>query len=187
MYLAKYDVENWLTLKSIPPPHHPPQISEILRQSPIKLKMAVSCTVNLILQILSIALGVYGIIAGIVMMTNGSFRSIIMGVFVIIFGVALILVEVYIFGFFSYFGFLMKQWGKAIMYLFLGALLWGTSGMGLANVIIFWAAAIAYFIFAFVIPIVNAPILQGGMNSGSPPDLTVNSTSIYEASGNDNV
>lgn len=149
--------------------------------------MAVTCNFNFVLQIICIILGVYGIIAGIVLMATGTFRGIIMGAFVVVFGVCLILVEVYIFSFFSYFGFLLKSWGKAIMYLFLGALLWGTSGIWLANVIIFWAAAIAYFVLSFFFPVVSVPLMQGGLNGGAPPDLTVNSSSIYESGGNDAV
>lgn len=147
-------------------------------------KKAMNCSVALIVQIVSIIAAIFGIIAAFIGMFTGTvtFVGIVRGIYTIIFCVFLILCEIYIFSFFKYFGFMFKNWGKALAYLFMGAMLFSSHGFGLACAIIFWILTIAYFVLAFIIKKVSPPLLQGGAKAGSPPSLEINSTEVYETS-----
>ena len=144
--------------------------------------MAFQCTVQFSFQVIALVAALFGIIAGfITMFTGGSngFILFIRGVYTIIFALVLGLIEVYVFSFFGYFGFLLKLWGKGIMYLFVGALLFATSGFGLACAIIYWACAVIYGILGIFFPVSAPPLLQGGFR-GYPPEIHVSSSEIYE-------
>ncbi|OHS95974.1 hypothetical protein TRFO_37869 [Tritrichomonas foetus] len=88
--------------------------------------------------------------------------------------------EVYIFAFFKYFGFLLKPWGKALMYLFVGALLFQKNGFELFCGIIYWALAVVFCVMGFLIKQMPPPLMQGGLKGGSPPDITIDANAIYE-------
>ncbi|OHT07182.1 hypothetical protein TRFO_01318 [Tritrichomonas foetus] len=135
---------------------------------------------TLILQIISILAGIFGVVAGVIRCFSGGFGGFINGIITILFALFCLICEIYIFSFFRYFGFMFKNWGKGCMYLFMGALLFATSGFGLVCAIIFWALAIVYFVLAFFAKAVSPPVLQGGWKSGSPPSMNIDASEIYE-------
>lgn len=142
----------------------------------------VDVTFPFILQIVALVAAVFGIASGLVHMFTGGgdgFVHFVRGVYTIIFALALGCVEVYIFGFYKYFGFLLKSWGKGIMYLFMGALLFATSGFGLVCAIIYWVLAVFFGIVGIFIPVTNPPFLQGTFR-GSEPNIQVSSSEIYK-------
>ena len=107
----------------------------------------VECNPGLIVQIIAIVAAVFGIVAGIVGFFDfASFVSVVMNLFVILISLLLLSVEIYIFSWMRYFGFLIKPWGKAAVYLFMGALLFAKKGFGLACAIIFWVLFFLYLI-----------------------------------------
>ena len=135
-----------------------------------------------IIQYVSIVVDCFGVIAGLVRICTDSisFVGIIRGLFTIVVAVFLLLGELYIFSFFRYFGFIFKNWGKGLAYLFMGASLFASSGFGLFVAIIFWIVAIAYFILAFIFKQVSLPLFQGGCTGSSPPSMALDSSEIYE-------
>ncbi|KAH0789744.1 COPI associated protein [Histomonas meleagridis] len=144
--------------------------------------MGFKCTIQFAFQVIALVAAVFGIVAGFVTMFTGGDQGFILfvrGVYTIIFALALGCIEVYVFKFFGYFGFLLKLWGKGLMYLFMGALLFATSGFGLACAIIYWACAVIYGILGIFFPVSAPPLLQGGFR-GSEPDVHVSSSEIYE-------
>ncbi|KAH0790931.1 COPI associated protein [Histomonas meleagridis] len=92
-----------------------------------------------------------------------------------IIALALGCVEVYVFQFFRYFALILKVWGKAIMYFFIGALLFSTHGFGLACTIIYWICAVGYGIVAWFFPVPAPPLLQGGFK-GAEPEIQLSYT-----------
>lgn len=135
---------------------------------------------KVIVQIICIIVGVFGVIAGIVaLVTCHSFVGFIRAAYAILFCLILILCEIYIFGFFKYFGFLLKNGGKALMYLFVGALLFGRSGFPLFCGILYWALAVVFAIMGFMVPYMPPPLLQGGYK-GSAPNVSIDSSEIYQ-------
>ena len=144
--------------------------------------MGLKCTIQFTFQIIAIVAAVFGVCSGFVtMFTGGSYGFILFvrGIYTIIFALALGCTEFYVFSFFSYFGFLLKLWGKGIMYLFMGALLFATSGFGLACAIIYWACAVIFGIVGIFFPVSAPPLLQGGLR-GEEPEIHVSSSKIYE-------
>lgn len=80
----------------------------------------------------------------------------------------------------KYFGFLLKLWGKSIMYICVGCLIFNTDE--LAQVIIascFWVLAVIYFIMNFVISGVNPPVFQ----RNTIPNVTTSSDDYYGTDG----
>ena len=75
---------------------------------------------------------------------------------------------------------MFKNWGKGLMYLFNGALLYGNSGFPLACAIIFWALGVAYIVLAFFVKQVALPMFQGGFCGSNPPSMACSSSEIYE-------
>jgi hypothetical protein len=109
-----------------------------------------------------------------------AFVRFVRAAYTIVFCAALVCVEVYAFPFFKYFGVLLKMWGKAIMYLFVGALLYWNSGFGLACAIIYWILAVAFGIAGYFFRFASLPLMQ---RAGNPPDVGVSSSQIYEGQG----
>ena len=152
--------------------------------------MKIKFTKKLILQYACIVIGAFGIIASFVYMfdthwRNGryeasNFTDIIRGIYTILFCGALILVEIIIFPFFKYFGFLMKTGGKALMYLFVGALLFGVKGFSLFCGILYWALAVIFAILAFFVKTISPPLLQGGLKGNPPQNLDIDANDFYE-------
>ncbi|KAK8893457.1 hypothetical protein M9Y10_021879 [Tritrichomonas musculus] len=134
-----------------------------------------------IIQICAIIVDIFGIIAAIVHLCSDGigFVGIIRALFTIALGVFLLMGELYIFSFFRYFGFIFKNWGKALAYLFMGAALFANSGFGLFVAIIFWIIAIAYFILGFIVKQVSYPVFQGGCKGSPPPSMSLDSSEIY--------
>lgn len=138
--------------------------------------MAFVCNVAFAFQIVSIVAGCFGIIVAIVCLIKWfSVPGLIMDIFVILFSLIIIASEVYVFDFFKYFAFILVFWGKAIFYLFMGFLLFSTSGIGLVAAIIFWALFIAYIILHFVFHITSVPIMQ----KNSPPSFETSNTDYF--------
>ena len=134
-----------------------------------------------IIQICAIIVDFFGIIAGLVRICTDSisFVGIIRGLFTIAVAVFLLFGELYIFSFFRYFGFIFKNWGKGLAYLFMGASLFANSGFGLFVAIIYWVVAVAFFILAFIIKKTALPIFQGGCKGSPPPSMAIDSSEIY--------
>ena len=141
-----------------------------------------NCNVRLIIQISCIVIGVFGVIASIVIMAKyiSGFFPIIRSIFTLIMCIALIACEIYLFPFVKYFGFILKHGGKALSYLFIGGCLFQKSGFPLFCAILYWILASIFFIFIFVLPGISLPILQGGMKEGSLPDLSISALEIYQ-------
>jgi hypothetical protein len=140
--------------------------------------------VPLIVQICALLVGVFGVVAAFLIMFDhpAGFTGWVRGVYALLFCLVLIEVEFFIFSFHKYFGFLLKNWGRGLMYLFVGALLFGTEGYGLWCAIIYWALAVVFGILSFFIPVAARPILQGGL-CGSPSELELNvkSSDIFKS------
>ena len=148
------------------------------RQSVLMGKHSLAC----IFQIIAICVSLFGIIAAIVLMVIAAvdFVGAVRHIFTILFCAALLLIELYIFSFFKYFGFLLKCWGKGLMYLLVGALLFQTSGLGLFAAIVFWILAVVFGIIAYFLPVTALPLFQGGVCGKSPPDVSVTANDVYE-------
>ena len=130
----------------------------------------------LVVQIIAIVAAVFGIVAGCVGFFNfASFVSVVMNLFVILFFLVLLSVELYIFSWIKYFGFLLKPWGKAAVYLFMGALLFAKRGFGLACAIIFWVLFIFYVIISIFLHGAAPPIFQ----RKNVPNVSSNSDDYY--------
>jgi hypothetical protein len=129
-------------------------------------------SVPLVVQICALVVSVFGIVASFLIMFDhpAGFTGWMRGVYVLFFCVVLAEVEFYVFAFHRYFGFLLKNWGKGLMYLFVGALLFADSGYGLWCSIIYWVLAVVFGIVAFFVPVAARPMLQGGL-CGSPEEL----------------
>ena len=131
---------------------------------------------GIIVQILAIIAAVFGLVAGIVGFFNfDSFVSVIMNAFVIVFSLTLLSVELYVFSWIKYFGFLIKAWGKAAVYLFMGALLFAPKGFGLACAIIFWILFVIYVIFAIILQAAAPPLFQ----RSDLPNISSSSNDYY--------
>ena len=143
------------------------------------VKHSLACT----FQIIAICVSLFGIIAAIVLMviTAIDFIGAVRHIFTIIFCLALFMLEIYIFSFFKYFGFLLKCWGKGLMYLLVGALLFQTSGFGLFCAIAFWVLAVVFGILAYFLPVMAVPAFQGGICGKAPPSIAITAKEVYEA------
>jgi hypothetical protein len=143
----------------------------------------VQCSIPLIVQFCAILAGIFGVVAAFLIIFNNpsGFNDWIRGLYALFFCLTLIELEFYVFGFHKYFGFLLKSWGKGLMYLFVGALLFATSGYGLWCSIVYWAVAVVFGIVAIFVPIASRPLLQGGL-SGEPSnlDLGLKSSDIFK-------
>lgn len=140
------------------------------------------CDFKRIIQIACIVVGAFGIIASIIVLAKYArgFFPVISTLFTLFLCVALIIVEVYLFSFIKYFGFILKPGGKALAYLFIGGCLFEKSGFPLFCSILYWILAVAFCVMAFLVPQLALPILQGGYKDGDLPDLKVDSSSIYQ-------
>jgi hypothetical protein len=143
------------------------------------------CTTPLVVQVCAIVVGLFGVIASFLIMFDhpGSFINWVRGLYALAFALVLIELEFYVFGFHKYFGFLLKNWGKACMYLFVGGLLFWKSGYGLWCGIIYWVMAVVFGIVSFLVPVAARPLCQGGV-WGSPDELAlaVKSGDIFKSS-----
>ncbi|KAK8870722.1 hypothetical protein M9Y10_008609 [Tritrichomonas musculus] len=145
-----------------------------------------SCNFRFIIQIACIIVGVFGIIAAIVIMAKYAhgFFPIIRSLITLLLCVALICVEVYLFPFVKYFGFIIKTGGKALSYLFIGGCLFANSGFPLFCAILYWILAVAFGIMAFLVPNLALPLLQGGYKDGELPDLSLTASELYQGQDN---
>ena len=137
--------------------------------------MPVSCNLSLAVQITSIVAGAFAVVIGIYCMfdlNDGSpkFQQFILNAFLVIFGVGIMMIEIYIFDFAKYFGFMLKTWGKSMMCLFMGCFVFWTRGIRLVAAIIFWILSIFYFVFIFISAGIAPPLLQ--RNSGVAFEVT---------------
>ena len=116
-----------------------------------------------IVQIVSIIAS--GLGAGISILTlilySYNYQGFVICVYVFLFCACLLLSEIYIPGFFKYFGFLLKNWGKAFMYILLGFLFFNTSSLiHIITGIAFWALSIFYVILSITANGIAKPLLQ---------------------------
>lgn len=141
------------------------------------------CNIRSIAQIACLVVGGFGIIASIVILAKYArgFFPVIRTLFTLLLCVALICVEVYLFPFVKYFGFILKAGGKALAYLFIGGCLFEKRGFPLFCAILYWILAVAFCVMAFLVPQLALPILQGGYKDGDLPDLSINSTTLYHS------
>lgn len=136
-----------------------------------------------IIQIACIFIGAFGIIASIVNLAKYArgVAPVIRTLFTLLLCVALILVEIYLFPFVKYFGFILKPCGKALVYLFIGGCLFYKKGFPLFCAILYWVLAVIFIIMVFLLPQIALPILQGGYKDYYDlPDLSIDSSTIYQ-------
>ena len=131
-----------------------------------------------IIQYVAIVVDLFGVIAALVKLCkfNSGFDGFVRGVFVILVALFLLFGELYIFKFFRYFGFIFRNWGKGLAYLFMGAALFEKDGFGLFVAIVFWVLAVVYFILAYFFRQVSLPLFQGGCTGSPPPPMSLDST-----------
>ena len=135
----------------------------------------VECNLSLAVQITSIVAGSFAIVIGIYCMfdlNDGSskFKQFILNAFLVVFGVGIVMIEVYLFEIVKYFGFMLRNWGKALLYLFMGCFVFWTKGIRLVASIIFWVLSVIYFVFFFLKTPLAAPLLQ--KNTGVAFEVT---------------
>jgi hypothetical protein len=138
----------------------------------------VTCNLNLGVQILSIVAGAFGVAVGL----HNAIRwphTLVVSIFTIIFGLLVILVEVYVLPQFKYIAFLLTMWGKAATYLFMGFLVYANSGLQLAAAIVFWVLFVVYLIVFFVTKSSSPPLLQKGL----PPSFATTEGDYYQGVG----
>jgi hypothetical protein len=144
--------------------------------------MAIS--VPLIVQLSALIVGTFGVIASLLILLQrpDTVTGWIRGIFALFFSFVLIEIEFYVFGIHRYFGFLLKNWGKALMYLFVGALLFQMSGYGLWCAVVYWGLALIFGIIGIFVPIAQRPVLQGGIwGSTVDLELSIRSTDIFKS------
>ena len=128
------------------------------------------------------ATSAFGIVMAIIqmIMSTINFVAVVRNIFVLLFCAVLLILEIYIFRFVRHFGFLLKPWGKGIMYLLVGALLFQTSGLGMIAAIVFWGLAIVFCIVSIFLPVVALPAFQGGVCGKPPPEMEMRASDVYE-------
>ena len=144
--------------------------------------MAFKCTVQFAFQIVAIILALIGIFEGIAtLFLIGDFNTCIRGIYAIIFALVLGCVEIYVFSFFGYFGFLLKFWGKGIMYLIMGFLVFSAKAAEfvIAFAVIFWVCGVLFIIIGIFFPVAAPPLMQGLICS-KELSIHVSSSEIYE-------
>ncbi|OHT15247.1 hypothetical protein TRFO_14285 [Tritrichomonas foetus] len=141
--------------------------------------MGFVCNLNTVLQFVTIATGIFGVIIAIVLMIKyfGP-AQIILDLVVIFFSLCIIASEIYVFDFFKYIAFLMTFWGKAALYLFMGFFLFAESGTGLVAAIVFWALFVFYVIVAFITKTTSPPLLQ----KNSQPSFSATDSDYFQQS-----
>lgn len=139
-------------------------------------------TLACIFQVIAICASIFGVIVGILQMIMEAILviSAIRNVFAIVFCLFLLCIELYIFSFFKYFGFILKMWGKGLMYLLVGALFFQTKGIGLGAAIVFWVLAVVFGILSYFLPVASLPAFQGGVCGKPPPSITITAEEVYE-------
>lgn len=132
-----------------------------------------------IVQLLAIAASILGIVAGFILFLKfNSFISTIMGLFDILFSLGLLSVELYVFSFMRYFGFMLTWWGKATMYLLMGALLFSKKGFFLFCSIVFWILFVAFIVIQILMHGSKRPIFQK-----TEPNLNTSSSEYFNGLG----
>ena len=132
-----------------------------------------------ILQIVCIIVSVLGFLSGFYLLTSmTTFPTFVMGFFIVLFSVLLLLAEIYVFSFFKYFSFLLTNWGKAIMYFFLGSLFYNPAAT--FNVILsflYWILAGFFLVMTFVTGGVAKPLFQ----AADQIQISTNTNDFFEA------
>ena len=116
-----------------------------------------------IIQILSIVASSLGIYYGFTLFQySGNLERLINSLFVLFFCILLLFVEIYIFPFFRFFGFLLKPWGKGVTYLILSFFINSRNQNLFEQItqISFWVLAGIYIIFTFASNGIAKPLLQ---------------------------
>jgi hypothetical protein len=154
-----------------------------MNKRPEKVYNRMPCAIDipLSIQLSAILIGVLGVVAGIIQIFYigsgmDAFVGFVRAIYAIIFCLTLISVEIYVLPFFKYFGFLLKLWGKGLMYVFVGGLLFWNYGLGLACAIFYWIMAIIFGIIGIFFPVGAPPLAQ----RAARPDVAVSSSEIYE-------
>ena len=114
-------------------------------------------------QIASIIAAIFGIVVSIIELATYhiDFTSCIVIIYVLIFCLLLLLVEIYIPNFLRFFGFLLKNWGKALTYLFVGFLFFNPHRtFNIIVGVVFWVLAIIYLILTFITKGIAKPLAQ---------------------------
>lgn len=119
---------------------------------------------KLLVQIVSIIAAAFGMVISIIEITYlVNFTHVVYNVLICFLCAMLLLVEIYIFPCFRFFGFLLKNWGKALSYLLMGLLTFNEHDkLRLAAGIVFWILAGFYLIFQFVTKGISYPLAQRG-------------------------
>ena len=122
----------------------------------------VEINLNYILQLTCIISGILGITTSFYQfIAISNLPSFILGSFVIVFSIFLISAEIYIFSFFKYFAFILTNWGKSILYLFIGALLYNSNYLiNLICSFLFWLLFIFFILMEFYVGKVSIPLYQ---------------------------
>lgn len=118
----------------------------------------------LIVQIISIIAAVFGIVFTCIEISKvPGFSTMILDILILLFCLMLLMVEIYIFSCFRFFGFLLKNWGKALSYLIMGLLIFNENDtLRLVAGIVYWVLAIMYLIFTFICKGISYPLAQRG-------------------------
>jgi ABC-type transport system involved in multi-copper enzyme maturation permease subunit len=105
--------------------------------------------------------------------------GIIFDVFLILFCLAIILSEIYVFEGMRYFAFILTIWGKGLMFLFMGFFEFRSAGIGLAAAIFFWVLFVVYVILFCIVGSSAPPLVQ----SNNPPEFQISDADYYKDEG----
>jgi hypothetical protein len=147
--------------------------------------MAMTLDVNLVMQMICLSAAIFGIVCAVIRsveilgdLGSHNWGALIAMIFVVIFCLFLLLVEVHVFNFLKYFAFLLTVWGKAIMYIFLGLFLYESEPLGLAAAIIFWFFFVLFIVLVFIGARPAPPLTQ----KTNPPNFETHSEKYFEDS-----
>jgi hypothetical protein len=97
------------------------------------------------------------------MMYSAAFSNIIIGLFAFVVGLCALATDIYRPAFLSlYFAFLRFQWGRALLFLLLGALVIRNEGFSLFAGIFAWGVALTFLVFFFLTFCNRSPASQTG-------------------------
>jgi hypothetical protein len=141
--------------------------------------MGFECNLSFGVQIATIIASVFGIIAYIIYLVHGNLGGVITAIFGLLFCLLLIVSEVYVFNGMKYVAFVLTIWGKGVMFLFLGFLIFARSGYPLFTAIFFWVMFVAYVVLFIIAKGTSPPLMQ----KNSPPEFEVSEADYYQQDG----
>ena len=120
----------------------------------------VTINLTLVIQIVSIVAAVFGIVFSCMSFSSSTLSIKVISAFILFLSLMLLFVEIYIIPFFRFFGFLLKPWGKACTYLFVGFFLYKRPSYGSFAGVLYWTLAVIYFFISFLTNGIARPLLQ---------------------------